>query len=591
MGPLPTLLGGVLGLIAAGGLGLGITHILGPVPNRWRLSTSLVSGAAIIDLAVMLVLFLGSGAAGVKLIGVVATLIGCAVIYALRNHLSFVPGLRTMRSADRWFIGVIVAAAAINLIIATAPSTKIDELYYHMLLPKRVMWDDGLYLYHLPVQLAMFPQTAYQLGLSAAFAAGFPEAGNVLSWGCGVALVLLVAGVTADLTGSVSAGWMTGAISAVGLYPAVWHVTSGPHALGDLATVIATLLALLPDGLGGELKAATRLILVCVAAYVAASTKLSLLPLAAAITLIGAYRVAGQMGWRRAAATVLGVWGTLYGPVLLWTTARCGSPFGVATARVFHSRFFAQEAIAEMWNLQIQEGGRDLLAWLAPSVSIGVLACFAVVFVHAALKREWLFKVLCTLVCGQIILIVWLLPHEFRFLGGLQYVVLILGAWVFWKSRFGERLMARRWMVLLGLCLPWLAVQVYYARPFVKVVSGVESRDAFLRKYAAFTEDFRALDRILPPNAVLYVVNSRLPSYYAPRPVIFTLQDLRGGGPLYRFTVGDMGSEEDSLTCAEPVYVNPDAVSVAYRTPGRPALHDSLKVERCRLTRPLSPDG
>ena len=593
MGSVGTLIGGLLGLIAAGGIGLGVTHLLAPIPNRWRLPTSLVSGVAIIDLGVMLVLFFGGGVAEVKLVSIGATVVGCCVLFGLRKSLSFVPGLKTTRSADRWFVAVIVAAVAINLIIAVAPSTKIDELHYHMILPKRVVEDGGLYFYRLPIQLAMFPQTAYQGGLTAAHVAGFPEAGNVISWGLGAALILLVAGVSADLTGSATAGWMTGAISAVGLYPCVWHVTSGAHALGDLATVTATLLALLPDRQLGGLKATTRLTLVCLAAYTAASTKISMLPFSAAITWIAAYRAVAQIGWRKATGIAVGVWGVFYGPTILWTAVQCGSPFGPVTAKMFHSHYFGPETMAALEGLKgdIWEGGEAFLAWLAPSVSAGVVAAFGVV-AFAAWKREGVFRILFALVCGQAILIVWLLPHEFRFLGGLQYVVLIMGAWALWPSGLGARLMARWWLILLAACLPWLAVQAYYARPFIKVDLGIMSRDSFLDEYVAFAEDFRTLDRILPANAVIYcVVSSRLPSYYAPRPVIFTLEDLRGRAPLYRFTVGgDSPAKQDSLTCTETVYENRNAVSDVYRTPGRAAMHKPLKVERCDVVRGI-PSG
>ncbi len=583
MGSVETIIGGLLGLIATGGIGLGVTHLLGPIPQRWRLPTSLISGVAIIDLSVMLVLFFGGGVTAVKLAGAAATLIGCCVLVGLRRHIPIVPGLKTTRNADWWFIAVIVAVVALNLIIAVAPSTKIDELYYHMLIPKRIMEDGGVHLYRWPFEAAFFPQTAFQLGLSAAHAAGFPEAGNVVSWGLGTALILLVAGLTADLTGSATAGWATAAISAVGLYSSVWHVTSGPHALGDLATVTAFLLALLPDGLTGEMRTQTRLFVVCLAAYAAASAKVSMLPLSSVVTLIAIPQAAAKIGWKRATGIALGVWAVFYGPIILWTTLQCGSPLGLATASMFHSHYFGPGVIARLaYSKEIsQTGWMPLLTWLAPSVSVGVVAAFGVV-AYAAWKRERVYKILFGLVCGQAILIAWLLPHEFRFLGGLPYVVLIMGAWVLWPSALGSRLIARWWLILIGACLPWLAVQVYYARPFIKVVAGIESRDSFLHRYVAFADDFRALNTLLPPDAVIYVVNSRIASYYAPRPVIFTLDDLRGRDHLYRFTVGaDAPPAENSLACTETVYQNNDAISIVYRTPSRTAVHEPLKVERC----------
>ena len=144
----------------------------------------------------------------------------------------------------------------------------------------------------------------------------------------------------------------------------------------------------------------------------------------------------------------------------------------------------------------------------------------------------------------------------------------------------------------MGLCLPWLGVQVYYARPFVKVDLGFVSRDNFRDDFVAFSGDFRALDRLLPASAVLYVVNTRLPSYDAPRPVIFTLDDLRGRGPLYRFSVveDDVPPSDDPLSCTDTLYQNRAAISEEYRTPGRAAKHEWLRVEQCDIIGHVRPD-
>ncbi len=85
MGAVHTLFGGLLGLLAAGGIGLGFARLVGPIPPRWRLAVSLVGGVALLDLAVTLVLFLGGGAAGVKWAGAGATVAGCVLLCGLRR--------------------------------------------------------------------------------------------------------------------------------------------------------------------------------------------------------------------------------------------------------------------------------------------------------------------------------------------------------------------------------------------------------------------------------------------------------------------------------------------------------------------------
>jgi hypothetical protein len=255
---------------------------------------------------------------------------------------------------------------------------EINELHYHMLVPKRVLEDGGLHLYREP-WVAAIPQMAFQLGLSAVSAAGFPEAGNVISWGLGVVLVMLIAGVVADNAASRMAGWLTGAIAAVGLYPAVWHVTSGAHALGDLAIAVGCLWALLPRDQLGELGSRAKLVLICLASCTAASTKLSLLPLALVLTGIAVIAASKTDGWIGFAAIAAAVWAVFYGPALVWTMKQSGSPFGPATAAMFHSTFWDARTLEHMRASHLsQDGWRPIIEWMLPSLSVGIVAAFAV---------------------------------------------------------------------------------------------------------------------------------------------------------------------------------------------------------------------
>ena len=79
-------------------------------------------------------------------------------------------------------IAVIAAAISINALVALAPSTKIDELYYHMLVPSRIVSDGMLRFYREPWLGAMWPQMVYQISAAPTQAIGFPDAMNVVSW-------------------------------------------------------------------------------------------------------------------------------------------------------------------------------------------------------------------------------------------------------------------------------------------------------------------------------------------------------------------------------------------------------------------------
>jgi hypothetical protein len=193
------------------------------------------------------------------------------------------------------------------------------------------------------------------------------------------------------------------------------------------------------------------------------------------------------------------------------------------------------------------------------------------------------------LVVLQVSLIAKLLPHDFRFLGGLQYGLLAAGAVALrplLRARDRFKWVAGALLLLLG---PWLAAELYYARPFVTFAFGRTTRQDFLRRYVAFTVDFQALDKVLPRDAKLYVPESRMPADYAPRPVIFTLADWERRTPLYRLLEEPFGEPFDvsvlepqtGLTCGKVVYRNPDAIVLAYRTPNQEPERAAVVVQRC----------
>ena len=105
-------------------------------------------------------------------------------------------------------------------------------------------------------------------------------------------------------------------------------------------------------------------------------------------------------------------------------------------------------------------------------------------------------------------------------------------------------------------------------------------------------DDFRALDKILPREASLYMPYNGMtapPAVYAPRPSIFTLADWDRRTPLYRMLVQPFGQvfdasllePETGVTCSEVMYRNPNAVVVTYRSPNRAPLRGTVVVQRC----------
>lgn len=313
------------------------------------------------------------------------------------------------------------------------------------------------------------------------------------------------------------------------------------------------------------------------------------MPVGVLITAAALFRLRGAARMKMG-AVALGLWFFVMGPLVLWTYLHTGSPFGAAFAQFFGRTAYQPAVLQALEDSRRvnQTGLRNALYYAFQYLNGGSLAL--ILFGAFTCCREWKrLAGLLLLVMLQIALIAKFLPHDFRFLGGLQYGLIAAGAIGFsslWHLRVPVKWVAAASLLLIG---PWLAAELYYARPFSAVVLGATTREDFLKRYVAFMDDFRALDKILPRNAGLYVPNNRIPAFYAPRPVIFTLTDWDQRTPLYRLLVEPSAEPFDisrldpqtDLTCSEVVYRNPNAVVVAYRTPSREPVRDTVLVQRC----------
>jgi hypothetical protein len=570
----------------------------------WRIAFTFLAGQAAVSVLVEITLILGVGSgAALRLL---AWSLACIAII---GHFFFswtgtIKAVGEILSADKLIATVLLLAVATNLVAALAPSTKIDELYYHMLTPKRIVEDSGLRFYLLPIESAIVPQMHYQIMLSVAHASGAPDAGNVLSWGYSAALFLFVIGFLTDATKNRPLSLLCGAICGVGIYATVWHTTGGPQALGDLATVVTMAGILRPAMLMDILGPYRYTFLLAITAAVAASSKLSLVPLSLIASVLIIRDTIRQKAIETQIFKVVGLalvpWIVLHLPLMIWTYAESGSFWGPVLANVFSLSVFPPKILQFIADLQ-SFNPSDFL----PTLRYAVAGFSPVFFISigwilwTALRGCKTGRLAAGLLLFQSALIAWKFHFDFRFLGGMEYVAVLAAILTLmsadtspnfasgWPGLGARIANSRRWIILFA-AIPWLGYQLYYARPFVNVVSGRITRSEFRERYAALTHDFEILDRMLPRGAVLYIGDGRLPNFYAPRPVVLTPQDLRGRAPVYRLTIFPEPDVEEidatsSLKCGDTVYQNDEAVVETYRTPGRAPLIGPMKVQSCQI--------
>jgi hypothetical protein len=586
---------GLLSLVGISGVGRLLIRPLRPLALHWYTALAMLAGFALSSVSVQCLAMAGSGPTGFRVLGAGIVALGIAGHWIGRGRYSSLPLPQAgpLRTSAFSLLCLVLAVLAL---ISLAPSTKADELYYHMLTGRRVLEDQGLRVYQFPYEQAIVPQMGYQIAETVFHATHTPDAGNILSLGFGMVLWLLIYGVVTDETGSAEVGLLAAVTSAVGLYPAVWYVTAGPHALGDLATFtgVGALFFSRAQTKSSTLLGGKARSFACVlGAVCAASTKISLVPVGVVITAAALFRLRGVERMKMGAATA-GLWFFMMGPLVMWTYIHTGSPFGAAFAQFFGHTAYQPAVLQTLENSRRaanQTGLRHALydvVQLLNGGSLALILCGAV-----TCCRQWKrLGGLLLLVVLQVALIAKFLPHYFRFLGGLQYGLLAAGALglsPLWRARVPLKWVAGASLLLLG---PWLAAELYYARPFVAVALGVTTREDFLKRYVSFMDDFRSLDKILPRDANLYVPyrgRTGMPNVYAPRPVIFTLADWDRRTHLYRLLVQPSGEPFDasrlepqtSLNCSDVVYRNPDAVVMTYRTPNLEPVRGTVVVQRC----------
>ncbi len=598
---------GLIAIFAVSGVGKLLLGLLGihNLPWYWRIVFALLAGQAAVFVLVEAVLLSGAGSAA-ALRALVWILAGAGIVgHMFFSRAGATNAIGEVFRVDKIITAVLLLAVFTNLIAALAPSTKIDELYYHMLTPKRIVEDGGLRFYLLPIESAIVPQMHYQIALSLAHASGAPDAGNVLSWGYSAALSLFIIGFLTDATKNRRLSLLCGSVCSVGIYATVWHTTGGAHALGDFATVVALAGVLRPTILMDVLGPYRYTFLLCTAAALAASTKISLVPLSLVVSVLIIAVVIREKTPGTKTFNVMALatlpWIVLHLPLLIWTYVASGSFWGPVLANVFGHSVFPPSILQSIREVQAFSPGSVVSAAKYAAVGFSPVFFISIAWIlWTALLGDKISRVVAALLLFQGALVAWKFHFDVRFLGGMEYIVVLAAVLTFAESQTVHRVSSkwaligilladsRRWIILFA-AIPWLAFQMYYAKPFAEVVSGFTPRSEFLERYVALNHDFQELDRILPRDAVLYITGERWPNFYAPRPVMLTLLDLRGHQPIFRLTPSpeeEANPIDDialSLQCGDVVYQNDHTVIETYRTPGELPFIGAIKVQRCEL--------
>jgi hypothetical protein len=502
----------------------------------------------------------------------------------------------TATNISGWLAPALLAGAL--LLAADAPATRADELSYHILAIARPLLDGGLHFHPLPWEASVVPQLVWHLALTPLYAVGGSVPCAVASACLALLLVCSMALLVSWQTSSALLGAVTAFLGLATGYSLVFFSTAGPHAFGYLATFLAVIAVAWSSELCRVVGVRAYVLLVALGCAGALASKITLLPVTALISVMALRDVWAQEPNPRARLWLLAVLAIVpaitLAPLLLWTWCTSGSPLGALTARLTHSAAFDAQSLAAY------EGTRELFAsrfqWRFEaaywSLPMAVCALAALVLDRSA-QRRWRLA----LITGfQLLVILALLPREIRHLGGIQYALLASGMAAI-AARWSERGWSQRMLAALAgaAALPWALFVLWIASIYVPVISGRSSPAQFASRYAGLQDDYAALDRKLPAEAVLLIGHSRSdptqyawyarpPIWYAPRAVLFDTREVSATAPVYLVYLGAGDSGTRGPIPLDPwlpagyrlgpsVYVNPQARFYPSRTPsGTPGL-------------------
>jgi hypothetical protein len=577
---------GLLTFVGLYGVGSIVLHCIRlSVAPPWKQVTAVLLGILLLSLVVQIFAITESASPVVlrAIWAIVAIIGGGLVVWKACAKPSGDFAIRP--NYELLLIALICGVVVVDLLVALAPSTKIDELYYHMLVPSRIVADGALRFYRAPIEGAIWPDMIYQISAAPSHAMGFPDATNVVSWGLSTTLLWFAWHIIrASAKPATWAGLWTAALC-VGIYPVVWHVTGGAHAMGDLAMAVAVVAFCSRERLLVGIPAPAYAAMLSILLLSASASKITLLPISAIFLCLAACSLFSSVdstkAWRMGLAMVA-PWIVFYCPIAAWTWIQSGSPFGPVLADVLGPSIYPEGWAKETFEINRFVNQPSLITTVqyvavaySPLIWLGVFGAIVMTDLSRVVRAT-----LGGLLVLQTALIYVLLPHDGRFLGGLQFGLAIVFAGFVTRNVMDWCAAQKLAAMCVMFVIPWFAIQVYYAKQFFLVSLGGE-KATFYERYVAFYSDYQMLNRLLPRNAVLLVRDFRLDAVYAPRPVYFDRADVPEGKHILLFTLPETIRGDgpfDGTKSGKIIYENSNAVTRTYRTPGKQPLMGRLEV-------------
>ena len=471
---------------------------------------------------------------------------------------------------------LLIAIFLIRILISTIPSTKIDELHYHMLLPIRLITEKGLNFYSLPWEGAIWPHMQYQFIGAPFYALGLPDSLNIISLGIFLTFIYtLYFQINNEIKNKELTLWC------------LLIFSSGLHSLVDLTTNASNSILLVSS--------CSSFLILC-DPYKYLPTKnlrsfsiifglLSLGMIGAKISMMPIFIIQTFIFFR----TINKVWGiksiyksslyfllpfiVFYMPIVIYTWIKSGSPFGPLLSSLFEYKGDFDPLISSArGDIGYRGNLKEILFFCVTKWSPLVWLAW-IFFINKKIKNST--KVIFfTFLIIQSAMIWLILPDSPRHYAGFQYVGLLI-IFIELVPAFFKNYKKLCQTTFFIFSFPWLILDIYYSYPLI--TKAFFSPEIFKEDYVPFYKDFVVLNNILEKNSEILVYGTRINTFHSPRKILFSVNEIKKNeNPKYLFLVGS--GEEKLLKLSQLVYKNEEAKQFCFRTPYKKCIREQLRV-------------
>jgi len=466
-----------------------------------------------------------------------------------------------------WFV---ITFFIFSLLIALNPSTKIDELYYHMLLPSRIVLDQSILPYNYPWPSAILVHMFFQIGMTPLFEIGLPHASNIVSWSYSTLIAIIIYSKLAEVSSKKMSVIITLSIY-IGLHPLVWHVTMGGHSYSEVSSLL--LFLILINKKKYDIDDRQYLLIISLLSIALITSKLSYLPLSLLVIAYAMYNVKKIKLFKY----TLFPYVVIFLPVLLFSYINYGSPFGPYFSKIFDNTSYDivfLDSLMNMYSSKLPFLNLDMFTFFTSLLvqysvfTILVIIIFLIKFIQIKEYRFIYFVFIF-----EILIVYIKLPHDIRFIGGLLYLIPLILLQHYYKSNniFIHYLEKYKLALILHIIF-YSLLSLYYSALFSKSLFLDKDWTSSYKRTIAYYDDYIAMDKLLPKDATIISILGRTSLSYMPRKVIVyttekDLQNLELGDDLYILSSKHLNGIYNNFEIGKEIYFNNNAISITFRTP------------------------